>query len=47
MTRNTLLLLQSLLYKQTLVVGADDVEINAVLTAKRELTEALEQEKDN
>ncbi len=41
MSLNTLRLLQLLLLKQNINVGLPDEEIEAVLTAKRELAEAI------
>ena len=43
MTLQTLLLLQSLLANQQIHVSAPDEEIAAVLQAKRELAEAIEE----
>lgn len=44
MTLKTLLLLQNLLLSQQIRVSADDAEIQEVLTAKAELSAAIEAE---
>ena len=41
MTRNTLILLQQILNNQSILVGAPDSEIKAVLQAKKEVAQAV------